>query len=512
MAKGSSWLAAGACHAGRSPVNAGASRAALKLATARVLGIQCKLHKWASDDPDRRFTDLYNLVCDPATLRVAWQRVRSNKGSRSAGVDGQTARYVEQVLGVEKFLTELREELRSGTFQPTPVKERMIPKRGGKFRRLGVPTVRDRVVQAALKTVLEPIFEAQFQPCSYGFRPERRAQDAIAEIHMLATNSYEWVLEADIEACFDMLAHSAILDRMRRRVADKRVMALVKAFLKAGIVTELGRLQATVTGTPQGGILSPLISNIALSALDEHFASAWNAMGDRPQRAAIRRRGGATYRLSRYADDFVLCVAGRREHAQALIQEVERVIAPLGVRLSREKTQVVSIDEGFDFLGFAIKRVRGHHGRMVIHTYPSKRSLQAVKTKVREITKRTGPDQAPDQLLHRVNAVLRGWCAYFRHGVSAATFAYLRHYAYWRVVGWLRRRHRKRNWRWIRRTYLKERWPSHAGVDLYNPAAVRITRYRYRGAKIPLPWTLGVIAVRDEDASINERLEGLIAR
>lgn len=493
-------------------MNTGAPQPASKSAEERVLGIQRKLHKWAVDDPNRRFSDLHNLVCDPATLMVAWHRVRSNRGSRSAGVDGQTARYVEQVLGVEKFLDGLRQELRSGSFRPLPVKERRIPKRGGKLRRLGVPALRDRVVQAALKTVLEPIFEADFKPCSYGFRPGRRAHDAIAEIHMLATNSYEWVVEADIEACFDEISHVAILERLRARVADKRVVGLVKAFSKAGILTELGGQEETLSGTPQGGILSPLISNIALSVLDEHFASAWQTtMGTRGEREKIRRHGGATYRLVRYADDFVVCVAGRQEHAEALVGEIEQVIVPLGLRLSQEKTRVVSIDEGFDFLGFAIKRVRGRHGRMVIHTYPSKRSLQAVKAKVRQITKRTAPDQAPDQLLHRVNRVLRGWCTYFRHGVSSATFAYLRHYAYWRVVGWLRRRHRKRNWRWLRRTYLTERWPSHKGVELFNPAAVRITRYRYRGTQIPTPWDIGVIAYRDYTTAM-DYLEGLIAR
>ena len=193
-----------------------------KEAEVRVLGIQRKLHKWASDDPDRRFNDLHNLVCDPATLMMAWLRVRSNRGSRSAGMDGQTARYVEQQVGVQKFLDGLREELRSGSFRPLPVKERLIPKRGGKLRRLGVPALRDRVVQAALKTVLEPIFEADFKPCSYGFRPKRRAHDAIAEIHMLATNSYEWVLEADIKACFDEISHVAVQDRMR---AESRTSA-----------------------------------------------------------------------------------------------------------------------------------------------------------------------------------------------------------------------------------------------------------------------------------------------
>jgi RNA-directed DNA polymerase len=168
MAKGSSGLAAPVWNARRSPVNTGAPWPVPKEAEARVLGIQCKLHKWASDDPNRRFNDLHNLVRDPAVLMMAWLRVRSNRGSRSAGVDGQTARHVEQQVGVEKFLDGLREELRSGSFRPLPVKERLIPKRGGKLRRLGVPALRDRVVQAALKTVLEPIFEADFKPCSAG--------------------------------------------------------------------------------------------------------------------------------------------------------------------------------------------------------------------------------------------------------------------------------------------------------------------------------------------------------
>ncbi len=288
-------------------MNSGGRSSSPKLAQARVLGIQRKLHKWSIDDQDRRFDDLHNLVCDPATLMVAWHRVRANRGSRSAGVDGQTARYIEQVLGVEKFLDGLREELRSGSFRPLPVKERLIPKRGGtkKFRRLGVPALRDRVVQAALKLVLEPIFEADCKPCSYGYRPGRRTQDAIAEIHYLTSRSYEWIVEGDIEACFDELSHSAILDRVRRRIADRRVLALIKAFLKAGIMTEQGRLQGTVTGTPQGGILSPLMANVALSALDEHFARAWEATGGQHERQARRRRGEANYRIVRYADDCV---------------------------------------------------------------------------------------------------------------------------------------------------------------------------------------------------------------
>jgi RNA-directed DNA polymerase len=256
MAKGGSGLATGDWNARRSSLNNGAPWPTPEAAAERVLEIQRKLHKWARDDQDRRFKDLHNLVCDPATLMVAWQRVRGNRGSRSAGVDGQTAHHVEKVLGVQSFLAVLREELRTGSFRPRPVRERLIPKRGGKKRRLGIPTVADRVAQAALKLVLEPLFESDFQPCSYGFRPGRRAQDAIAEVHYLTSRSYEWVVEADIEARFDRIDHVALMDRVRDRIGDRRVLGLVKAFLKAGIMTEHARLAETVTGTPQGGIMT----------------------------------------------------------------------------------------------------------------------------------------------------------------------------------------------------------------------------------------------------------------
>jgi RNA-directed DNA polymerase len=489
-------------------LNSGGPWPSPRLAKERVLGIQRKLHRWSTDDQDRRFIDLHNLVCDPVTLMVAWLRVRANRGSRSAGVDGQTARYIEHVLGVQKFLEGLREELRSGSFRPLPVRERYIPKRGGKRRRLGVPALRDRVVQAALKLVLEPIFEADFKPCSYGYRPGRRTQDAIAEIHHFTSHSYEWVVEADIKACFDELSHSAILDRVRRRIADKRVLALIKAFLKAGIMSEQGRLKGTVTGTPQGGILSPLMANVALSALDEHFARAWEATGSPKRRYTRRHRGEANYRLVRYADDFVIVVAGERRHAEALIAETEQVIAPLGLALSREKTSIAHIDEGIEFLGWRIKRQPGRNGRPQIYTYPSKPSLQAVMGKVKQIT-RSGQNQTLDQLLNRLNPVLRGWCDHFRHGVSSRTFGYLRAFVWRRVIIWLRNKHPGRNWRWLRRRYLPGWWPTDKAATLYNPAGVKTTRYRYRGGKIPTPWEQPDYEQLSFDL---ERLEALIAR
>jgi len=261
-------------------------------AWARVLAMQTKLHRWAAADPGRRFDDLHNLVYDPAFLVAAWTRVRGNKGARTAGVDGLAPREVG--AGAAELLAGLRHDLKAGVFVPQRVREKTIPKASGKIRRLGIPTTADRIVQAALKLVLEPIFEADFKPCSYGFRPRRRAQDAIAEIHHLAspTRDYEWVFEADITACFDEIDHQALMGRVRRRVGDKRVLGWVSAFLRAGIFTETGLNRETITGTPQGGILSPLLANIALSVLDEHFAAKWEALrpGVDTRQASTRRR------------------------------------------------------------------------------------------------------------------------------------------------------------------------------------------------------------------------------
>jgi len=470
-------------------VNTGAPWPTPIEAEARVLRMQAKLHRWATDDPQRRFNDLFNLVADPAFLLVAWRRVRGNRGAHSAGIDGQTAYSIEAERGEERFLADLRADLRSRTFRPVPVRERMIPKSGGKRRRLGIPTVRDRVVQAALKLVLEPIFEADFAPCSYGFRPGRRTQDAIAEIHYLASRSYEWVVDADISACFDEIDHRALMARMRRRVGDRRVLTLVAAFLRAGILGEDGVERDTVTGTPQGGILSPLLANIALSVLDGHFVAAWAAMGAHSGARQQRRlKGLATYRLVRYADDFVVLVAGTRAHAEALRDEAAAVLAPMGLRLSGAKTRIVHIDEGFDFLGFRVRRQRkrGTDQRFV-YTYPAKTALATVKAKVRRLT-RGATDLSLSILLHRLNPVLRGWTAYFRHGVSKATFNYLRAFVWRRVVAWLRHKHLRANWKQLRRHSLPGWWPTEGEVTLFNPSAVTVSRYRYRGTNIPSPW------------------------
>jgi RNA-directed DNA polymerase len=459
----------------------------LGAAERRVLEIQTKLHRWARNDPHRRFVDLYNLVCDPAFLLVAWDRVRGNKGARTAGVDGRTAYSVEAGQGVEEFLDGLRISLKDRSFRPLPARERMIPKAGGKLRRLGIATVTDRVVQASLKLVLEPIFEVDFLPCSYGFRPKRRAHDAVAEVHHFASRSYEWIVEGDIRSCFDEISHPSLMDRVRARIGDKRVLALVKAFLKAGILSEDGVRRDTYTGTPQGNILSPLLANVALSVLDEHIARApGGPAASQYERAKRRRHGLPNYRLCRYADDWCLAVSGTRAHAEALREELAEVLAGMGLRLSPEKTVITHIDEGLDFLGWRIQRHRKRGtDKHYVYVYPAKKALAAVTAKVK--TKcRQNTNQPLEELLLQLNQMVGGWTAYFRWGCSSATFRYLRAYLWKRVIGWQGRKHRHATWRVLRRRY--GRWPTDGDVILFDPAKVRTKRYLYRGTKIPSPW------------------------
>src|SRR3954447_10482432 len=310
------------------------------LAAERVLGWQTKLHRWAAQDELARFGDLFNLVCDPATLLVAWERVKRNRGSRTAGVDGQTRTRVEQ-MGVDRVLAELHQELKDGTYRPLPARERLIPKRSGKLRSLGISTVRDRIVQTATKLVLEPIFEADFCPTSYGFRPARRAQDAIEQVRFFinAPRSYEWVIEGDVEDCFGSIHHGLLMEQVRRRVTDKRVLALIRRFLAAGIMREHGTLAATPSGTPQGSALSPVLANIALSVLDRHFETAWTARRWHSQRARDRANGRPSYRMIRYADDFVVLVRGTEAQANAIKEpRAEFMREQMRLTLSPEKT------------------------------------------------------------------------------------------------------------------------------------------------------------------------------
>ncbi|WP_247356714.1 MULTISPECIES: reverse transcriptase domain-containing protein [unclassified Bradyrhizobium] len=247
--------------------------------TAFVLDMQRKLHRWSIANAEKVFADLFNIVCDRRTLLESWRRLTRNKGSRTPGTDGVTRKTVEERLGgAVRFIEDIRGELRSGTYRPEPVPQRLIPKPGkpGKVRPLGIPTLKDRLVQMALKLVLEPIFEADFYPTSYGFRPGRSTHDALAKIQRRlhptpsGTSEYRFVIEGDIKGCFDAVDHHVLMERARRRIGDRKVLRLVLAFLKAGVMIE-GTVRHPVTGTPQGGIISPLLANVYLAAIDERY-------------------------------------------------------------------------------------------------------------------------------------------------------------------------------------------------------------------------------------------------
>jgi RNA-directed DNA polymerase len=303
------------------------------------------------------------------------------------------------------------------------------------------------------------------------------------------------VFEADIKACFDEISHTALMDRLRRRIKDKRTCSLVKAFLKSGVLTELGNKEETWTGTPQGGILSPLLANIALSALDDHFDRQWHQeMGSARQRRMRKKNGLGNWRLVRYCDDFVLMVTGDRHHAEALREEVTAVLAPLGLRLAPEKTRVVHIDEGFTFLGFDIRRMRKQGtSKHYVYTKPSKKAIASIKDKVKAKTYRSTRHQDLDELILSLNRSLAGWANYFRHGVSKDVFNAVDYFAWGRLMRWIRAKHQGRTGlsiKELRHRFCDQGWRfASNGVMFTGASSVAVTRYRYRGSTIPTPWT-----------------------
>lgn len=468
--------------------------AAMDVITERVARTQAKYHRWARADRCERFGDLFNLVSHPDYLSVAWEHVARNKGARTAGVDGVTVRHITQRSGVEAFLDGIAASLKDGTYRPSPVRRVMIPKPGGKSRPLGIPTVTDRVVQQSLRMVLEPIFEADFLPVSYGFRPRRRAHDAVAEIHYYATRGYRWVLDADIEGCFDNIDHQAVLERVRARVKDKKTVALVRAFLKAGVLTELGLEAETGVGTPQGGIISPLLANIALSALDEAIMAPWAEGGDQSTqsgRAQRRRKGLGNWRIVRYADDFVILTNGGKSDAVFLKEQAAMVLKRIGLRFSESKTRIAHLSDGIDFLGFHIqwKKRRGG-GKWYCMTFIADKAFRRIKQTIRSLIPRRSPRPLA-AVLTEINAALRGWTYYFRHALAGRRFSFLRYFTWRRLVAWQREQHRwgwRKVTRWLRRHDGTWRTIEADGVVLFDPTRVRIERYWYRGTRIPNPF------------------------
>jgi group II intron reverse transcriptase/maturase len=399
--------------------------------------LQRKLYIKAKGEPAFRFYALYDKVYRDDILRHAYHLAKANKGS--AGTDGVTFEDIERGEGEEAFLAGLKEELKGRTYRAGPVRRVMIPKPGGGERPLGIPNIRDRVVQTAVKLVVEPIFEADFCGNSYGFRPRRSAHDAVNDVNRAMHRGYTEVIDADLSKYFDSIPHAKLMTVVARRIVDGGILHLIKMWLKAPVVSvgEDGKKQVSGgkgnrRGTPQGGVISPLLSNLYLHLMDK----AW-------EKRDMEGRYGA--RIVRYADDFVvLC----REGVRLPLAEVKRILERLGLTLNREKTRVVDTwKDSFDFLGFKMCMKRSARtGRGYASTEPSRKSMRKIKAAVTSQTRHQRMMVPMGDIVNDVNKVLRGWVGYFHLHNCHLAFKGLRRHVEMRMQIHLKRRHRIKGW------------------------------------------------------------------
>jgi RNA-directed DNA polymerase len=460
-------------------------------------------------DPEQRFTALYGLLLWEPWMEVALQRVLSNTGAKTPGVDGVTRERLEKLEDQNALLDELRTQLREGTYRPQPVRRVYIAKSNGGQRPLGIPTIRDRVVQAAVKDLLEPIYEAYFADCSFGFRPNRGCWDALAEIrqYLKRPSNYEWVVEGDIKDCFGSIDHEILMRQLRRRIGDERLLSLIWRMLRAGVMEDL-RYYSSDAGTPQGGIVSPLLANVYMHRLDE-WAVAHSHRLSEQQRHRRRCKGLATIRLTRYADDFVIAVKGTREQAEALKAEVAEFLqATMRMTLSLEKTHITHRTEGFVFLGVEVRYGASHsqkdetgQGKENVYQVPSPKAIQRYKDKVRTFTSPEAYPYSPVEIIRAINRFSIGWGNYYHHANSAKEFEALDHWTWWTVFQWLQRRYQLGPRVAAKRFYVSAEipinphrtrknkrlgaWEGEQLLAIWPLSFIPIRYWSYRGNKIP---------------------------
>lgn len=388
--------------------------------TDKVQELQRKLYLKAKSEPNFRFYALYDRVYRKDVLNKGWEKVKANHGS--PGIDGKTIEDIEK-KGVDEFLREIQEGLRTKEYRPQPAKRVYIPKPDGGLRPLSIPTVKDRVVQMALKLVIEPIFEADFEDNSYGYRPKRSAQQAAMEVRKYLNRGLTKVVDADLEDCFGSIPHRELLDMVARRVVDGKVLHLIKLFLKAGVM-EQGKVKNDGTGTPQGGVISPLLANIYLDQMDK----GWKSLNK-------------FARLIRYADDLVIIT---RYNAEKVIFQLQQLTAKLKLKLNWEKTRIANAEEeSFDFLGYSFKKaLKPAKEKKVAYFWPSQKAEKKIKEKVRKITNPARPIKVT-QVIEELNPVIRGWVNYFKIGNSTKKFGKIKLYVAKRVKKFMRRRRGK---------------------------------------------------------------------